>query len=582
MNVTTSSFRTGYLFHRSVVVSLLSETIMGEAIERIQLWSHITDFSWTLEKTQSADEDGTGVSTRDDPSELRRFLWQFGDDEGAFKLGAPSSLAMAAWPPINNRSTPIDNTTGNPAGNQTGNTAPSSSAPAATPATRSTATEVTYDPLTQSNPYFLHINENPALELVSYPLDGSNYHPWARAMTMALSCKNKIPFINGTIQKPSENDLEKYLVWERCNNMVKSWIVRTLSPSIGSSVLWIETAHGVWNDLKRRFSKQDLFRIAEVKSNCFDLLHVDIWGPYKVATIHGHHYFLTILDDHSRAVWVYMMKMKYEVRDLITGFCKLVENQFASSVKCIRSDNGWEFNMEEFFTAISDQIPYQVLLKRVPQYQNLKVFGCLAYATIVSPKSKLDARAKKCVFLGCATTTKGYKVYDLVSKKLLLSRDVIFYEHIFPFQHDTVHKERITQIILPSMNEIPIEVSDVMQPQNQVRTNDENSCGLGPLSEETSEPSPGMANHQVNPSVNTDQQITRRSTRQKHTPTYLQDYVCHNLKVRTSPHTMNKVMDYSKLDPSFQSFIIVKRSKNVNIMRDIVMGWDLFFNKQGG
>nr|GLL29188.1 uncharacterized protein LOC109170740 [Ipomoea trifida] len=338
---------------------------------------------------------------------------------------------MAAWPPINSRSAPIDNTTGNPAPNQTGNTAPSSSAPAATPATRSTATEVTYDPLTQSNPYFLHINENPALELVSYPLDGSNYHPWARAMTMALSCKNKIPFINGTIQKPSE-------------------------------------------------------------ANCFDLLHVDIWGPYKVATIHGHHYFLTILDDHSRAVWVYMMKMKSEV-----------------------------------------------LLKRVPQYQNLKVFGCLAYATIVSPKSKLDARAKKCVFLGCATTTKGYKVYDLVSKELLLSRDVVFYEHIFPFQQDTVHKERIPQIILPSMNEIPIEMSDVMQPE--IRTNDGNSCDLGPLSEETSEPSPGMANHHVNPSVNTDQQITRRSTRQKHTPTYLQDYVCHNLKFPASPtqHEIN-------------------------------------------
>nr|GLL19619.1 uncharacterized protein LOC109166622 [Ipomoea trifida] len=129
-----------------------------------------------------------------------------------------------------------------------------------------TATEVTFNSQTHSNPYFLHLNENPALELVSFPLVGSNYHPWARAMSMSLSCKNKLVFVNGTITKPSTDDMEKYLAWERCNNMVVSWIVRTLSPSIGSTVLWIDTAYGVWDDLKRRFSKQDLFRIAEI--NC--------------------------------------------------------------------------------------------------------------------------------------------------------------------------------------------------------------------------------------------------------------------------------------------------------------------------
>lgn len=171
---------------------------------------------------------------------------------------------MAAWPPISTRSTPINNATGNPTANAgIGNTAPASSVPAT--ATRSNNSEVTFDPQTQSNPYFLHANESPALELVSFPLDGSNYHPWARAMSMALSCKNKIAFVNGTITKPSTDNLERYLAWERCNNHVCSWIVRTLTPTIGQSVLWIDTAYGIWNDLKRRFSKQDLFRIAEIK-----------------------------------------------------------------------------------------------------------------------------------------------------------------------------------------------------------------------------------------------------------------------------------------------------------------------------
>nr|GLL38011.1 uncharacterized protein LOC109150247 [Ipomoea trifida] len=244
---------------------------------------------------------------------------------------------MAAWPPINARSTPVDNTapaTGSPA------IAPSPLAPSPTvePNTR----EVTFDPESHSSPYFLHPNENPTLMLVSTPLDGPNYHPWARAMSMALSCKNKIKFVNGSILKPEEND-PKFEVWGRCNDMVMSWIVRSLSPTIGQSVLWIDTAYGIWRDLKRRFSKQDLFRIAEIKCEiyqtkqaaCFDLLHMDIWGPYKVATIHGHLYFLTIVDDHSRAVWVHLLRKKSEVRNLIMGFCKMVENQFGVHVKSI-------------------------------------------------------------------------------------------------------------------------------------------------------------------------------------------------------------------------------------------------------
>nr|GMC80343.1 uncharacterized protein LOC109191246 [Ipomoea batatas] len=86
-----------------------------------------------------------------------------------------------------------------------------------------------------------------------------------------------------------------------------------------------------------------------ISAACFNLLHMDIWGPYRVATIHGHHYFLTILDDHSRAVWVHLMKKKSEVRGLIISFCNRIENQFGTHVKFIRSDNGLEFDMSDLF-----------------------------------------------------------------------------------------------------------------------------------------------------------------------------------------------------------------------------------------
>nr|GMD22815.1 uncharacterized protein LOC109150247 [Ipomoea batatas] len=170
---------------------------------------------------------------------------------------------MATWPSIGPRAAPIDSAAGAPA---TGTPTPSPR-PIPSPATESIATEVTFDPQSQSNPYFLHPNENPALVLVSVPLDGPNYLPWARAMTMALSCKNKIKFVNGSITKPLEDD-PKFDVWSRVFSGL-SWIVRSLSPMVGQSVLWIDTAYGVWNDLKRRFSQQDLFRIAQIKCEIY-------------------------------------------------------------------------------------------------------------------------------------------------------------------------------------------------------------------------------------------------------------------------------------------------------------------------
>ena len=60
-------------------------------------------------------------------------------------------------------------------------------------------------------------------------------------------------------------------------------------------------------------------------------------------------YFLTIVDDCSRSTWVYLLKHKSQTQSILEQFCNLVETQFAKRVKVVRTDNGTEFIMKDFF-----------------------------------------------------------------------------------------------------------------------------------------------------------------------------------------------------------------------------------------
>ncbi|KAJ8759783.1 hypothetical protein K2173_009884 [Erythroxylum novogranatense] len=122
----------------------------------------------------------------------------------------------------------------------------------------------TVDPSFSSSPYFLHPNENPSLVLVSSVLTSLNFNSWSRAMQMALLSKNKLKFVDDSILPPPVAD-SLFPAWECCNNMVISWLHRSISPSIVNSVLWIDYAFEVWRDLHERFSQGDVFRISDLQ-----------------------------------------------------------------------------------------------------------------------------------------------------------------------------------------------------------------------------------------------------------------------------------------------------------------------------
>ncbi|XP_028800636.1 uncharacterized protein LOC114755906 [Neltuma alba] len=119
----------------------------------------------------------------------------------------------------------------------------------------------------QTSPYYIHPNENPALILVAPPLDGSNYHTWARSMRMALLSKK---FVDGSLPPPSAFD-PMFPYWECCNNLVQGWLTKLLSPTIAKSILWFDRASDIWTDLCSRYSQSDIFRIADLQEEIHSL-----------------------------------------------------------------------------------------------------------------------------------------------------------------------------------------------------------------------------------------------------------------------------------------------------------------------
>jgi hypothetical protein len=79
-----------------------------------------------------------------------------------------------------------------------------------------------------------------------------------------------------------------------------------------------------------------------------DLVHIDVCGPMSQASLSGCEYYITLIYDHSRKTWIYLLKAKSEVFKRFQDFKALVENQTRKRIKVLWSDNGGEYASREF------------------------------------------------------------------------------------------------------------------------------------------------------------------------------------------------------------------------------------------
>ncbi|KAL0313432.1 UNVERIFIED_CONTAM: Retrovirus-related Pol polyprotein from transposon TNT 1-94 [Sesamum radiatum] len=89
-------------------------------------------------------------------------------------------------------------------------------------------------------------------------------------------------------------------------------------------------------------------------SSILDYVHADVWGPSNTPTHGGNKYFLSIINNYSRKVFVFLMKNKSDVFEKFRNWKVFVENQTGKRLKALRTDNGLEFCNQSFSDLCND------------------------------------------------------------------------------------------------------------------------------------------------------------------------------------------------------------------------------------
>nr|GEU53234.1 hypothetical protein [Tanacetum cinerariifolium] len=128
------------------------------------------------------------------------------------------------------------------------------------------------------------------------------------------------------------------------------------------------------------------------------LLHMNLCGPMRIASINGKRHVLVIVDDYSRYTWVHFLRSKDEAPEVIKTFLKRINVLLQSPVIIIRTDNGSKFknlSLKEYFDSVC--ISHQMSSVRTPQQNGVvkRKNGPIATACFTQNHSIIHRRFNK-------------------------------------------------------------------------------------------------------------------------------------------------------------------------------------------
>jgi transposase InsO family protein len=79
-----------------------------------------------------------------------------------------------------------------------------------------------------------------------------------------------------------------------------------------------------------------------------ELVHGDLCGPISLATSRGNKYFLLLVDDLSRYMWIAMIPSKDLAATAIKDIQAWAEGESGLKLKALHTDRGGEFTVMKF------------------------------------------------------------------------------------------------------------------------------------------------------------------------------------------------------------------------------------------
>ncbi|KAF7841438.1 Retrovirus-related Pol polyprotein from transposon TNT 1-94 [Senna tora] len=323
----------------------------------------------------------------------------------------------------------------------------------------------------------------------------------------------------------------------------------------------------------------------------FDVSLSDVkqW-PFSKPSLSGAQYFLTIVDDKSRSVWIYMMQNKSQTTNLLSNFILYVKTQFNVDVKVIRTDNGSEFLSHATQNLFKEKgIVHQKSCVYTPQQNGVverkhrhvvqvarallfhaglstKFWGeevltaaylinrtpsfVLSWSTpfeVLNGQSLMQGLVNA-FFWGYVAGYKGYKVYDLEEKISFVSRDVVFYENTFPLKGTFSDSESVLfpvpvidnfeDDVVPVEPRIDASNGDPVISQNSGADNSTTEVDSSSINNRGNESDQEISADSTTSVNSQNQMVPRRSERVRRQPEWFKNYVTCTIP-SSSSHTPN-------------------------------------------
>nr|GFC40463.1 retrovirus-related Pol polyprotein from transposon TNT 1-94 [Tanacetum cinerariifolium] len=176
-------------------------------------------------------------------------------------------------------------------------------------------------------------------------------------------------------------------------------------------------------------AKRSSFKTKTVPSfkGRLNLLHMDLYGPMRVASINRRKYILVIVDDYPRYTWTLFLSSKDKTPEVLKDFLTTIQRNLQASVITVRTDRGIEFLNKTLHAFFKEKgIKHQTSTPRTPEHN-----GVVKRQNRTLDGENLDKMKEKgdpCILVGYSTQSKGYRVYNKRTRLIVESLHLKFNE----------------------------------------------------------------------------------------------------------------------------------------------------------